>query len=241
MTPRKPRKHKPIKTTAKDTGLPWKWIGIGAVAAVVAALSLMLPVREWAAMMEDRLEQMNLALALGVFVAVYVVATLILIPSWIFPIAAGVVFGFAWGTAVTIVGATLGSVAAFIIGRYFLHGFVERAANRNPAFKAVDKAVEKEPWKVVALLRLSPLFPSPVKSYFLGLTCVRLKAYTIASTVGMIPGLLLKVYIGSAGRGALGNTSGPMKWLLLGTGVAATIAVTVVIGRMAKKKLNLGV
>jgi uncharacterized membrane protein YdjX (TVP38/TMEM64 family) len=129
-------------------------------------------------------------------------------------------------------------VAAFLISRYVLRSPVERLARRNAPFKAVDHAVAKEPWKVVALLRLSPVLPSGLKSYFLGLTCIDLAAYAYATAAGMLPGLLLKVYLGDAGRGALTH-GGPLQWTLFAAGVAATIALTLIVGRKVRRKLNL--
>ena len=114
---------------------------------------------------------------------------------------------------------------------------IERAAKRNKSFAAVDKAVRREPWKVVALLRLSPVLPSGLKSYFLGLTCVDAVAYTTASALGMLPGLALKVYIGDTGRAAL--SGGPVKWAMLAAGIAATIAMALIVSRAVRKRLQL--
>ena len=98
--------------------------------------------------------------------------------------------------------------------------------------------MRREPWKVVALLRMSPVLPSGLKSYFLGLTCVRPLAYTLATAVGTFPGLALKVYVGHAGRDVL-QSGGPLKWTLLAAGVVATIAMATLVSRAARKRLRL--
>jgi hypothetical protein len=113
------------------------------------------------------------------------------------------VFGFAWGLAAALAASVAASLAAFLVGRYVIHDRIGRAARRDPSFAAVDAAVARDPFKVVALLRLSPVFPSALKSYFLGLTRIDAVAYTTASALGMLPGLAVKVYLGDAGRGAL--------------------------------------
>lgn len=89
---------------------------------------------------------------------------------------------------------------------------------------------------MVALLRMSPVVPAGVKSYFLGLTRVKLFQYAAASAAGMFPLILLKVYIGAVGRDAL-SEGGPLNWALLGAGVAATVGAAILLGRSARRKL----
>lgn len=85
---------------------------------------------------------------------------------------------------------------------------------------------------------MSPVLPWGFKSYFMGLTRVRLVDYVRGSAAGMFPGTLLKVYVGAAGRGAL-TEGGPLNWFIFATGVAATAALTVVVGRKARATLKL--
>ena len=205
--------------------------------AVAAVVALVVPARDWTAFLEHSLEERNLWQALLVFCAAYVIGTLVLLPAWIFPIAAGAAFGPFWGLVAAAASATLAATSAFFVARHIVRARVERAARRNETFAAVDKAVGREPWKVVALLRMSPVLPSGVKSYFLGLTSVRPLPYILASASGMFPGIALKVYLGHLGRDAL--IGGPVKWAVLAAGVAATVAITVIVGRAVRKRLGL--
>lgn len=216
------------------------WIWGAAAAGVVAAalVALLAPVSDWLAAFEGILERRGLAQGLLVFGAISVAGMLLLVPAWMFPIAAGAAFGFGWGLAAAVVASTLAALAAFLIGRHVVRDWVGRAARKDESFAAVDKAVQRDPFKVVALLRLSPVLPSALKSYFLGVTKVDAAAYTAASALGMLPGLALKVYIGHAGRDALAG-GGPLKWTLLALGVAATLAMAFFVGRAAKKRLGL--
>jgi len=84
---------------------------------------------------------------------------------------------------------------------------------------------------------MSPVLPSGLKSYLLGLTRVRLAHYVGASAAGLLPGVLLKVYVGSAGRGAL-SEGGAYNWTLLAAGLAATVIVTVLVGRKVRRRLE---
>lgn len=216
----------------------WPWIVAAAMLMAAVLISTLAPLREWVMALEDVLEQMSLGAALLAFCAISVVGTLMMVPAWIFPIAAGAVFGMGWGVAIAIVASTLAAVAAFLVGRFVMRGRIERMAKRHKSFAAVDKAVRREPWKVVALLRMSPVLPSGLKSYFLGVTCVDVFNYVTATALGMLPGIALKVYIGYAGRDALNG--GPLKWAMLAAGVAATVAMTLIVGRAVKKRLQLG-
>ena len=216
------------------------WIALGLAIGASVAAALLLPMRDWSVQFQEWLERMDVVQAMLVFTAIYVVGSVLMLPGWIFPIAAGVVFGLKWGIPLTLLAATLAAVAPFLVARYLIHDRIERRAKRHPAFKSVDDAVRKEPWKVVALLRMSPVLPSPLKSYFLGLTCVDVVTYAWASLLGMFPGLALKVYLGAAGRDAFSGETNTVKWAVLGAGLAATVAFAVVASRFAKRRLAFG-
>ncbi|HYC38071.1 MAG TPA: VTT domain-containing protein [Usitatibacter sp.] len=212
------------------------WLGISGLVVAALAMALVVPAQDWTAVLADALEERNRAQALLVFCAAYVIGTLLLIPAWIFPIAAGAAFGPAWGVAAAMASSAIAAMSAFLIARYVVRDHVERAARRSAAFAAVDKAVKREPWKVVAFLRLSPVMPSGAKSYFLGLTCVGPLTYSLASAAGMFPGIALKVYLGHLGRDAL--SGGPLKWMALAAGIAATLAVAWIVGRRVRRRLG---
>jgi uncharacterized membrane protein YdjX (TVP38/TMEM64 family) len=224
----------------KKTAGRSKWILVAALAVGVAltAIIALLPVREWTGNLEDRIETMDLAAGLLAFGAIYVVATLLLVPGWIFPLAAGAIFGLVWGTAIAVAATAASSTAAFLMARYLLRGPAERLAKRHKLFKAFEQAVDKEGWRIVALLRLSPLLSFGMKSYFFGLTCVELGSYLVGTLAGMAPGLLLKVWLGAAGRDVM-TRGGPLQWTMLAAGVIATIAVSVIVTRVTRARLRL--
>jgi len=209
-----------------------------ALLALAGIVAFVVPARDWTELLERALEERNLAHALLVFGAAYVIGTLLMVPAWIFPIAAGAAFGPWWGMLAAVVCSTLAAAVAFLVARHLARARVERAAKRIETFQAVDKAVRREPFKVVALLRLSPVLPSGLKSYLLGLTTVKPHQYIVASALGMLPGLALKVYLGHIGRGAV-DADGPMGWILLAAGIAATLALTFVVGRAVARRLGI--
>lgn len=61
-------------------------------------------------------------------------------------------------------------------------------ASGHPKFAAIDAAIGRDGFRVVALLRLSPLLPLAASNYLYGLTSVDLGSYVLASWLGMLPG-----------------------------------------------------
>ena len=218
--------------------LKLRWIALGAAALVALALATVLPLEDWSHELAQALGGMGLVAALALFGAVNVIATLLFVPAWLFPLVAGAVFGMGWGVVVALGAALASALAAFVLARTLLRNRLERAARRHEAFRGLEAAITREPWKVVALVRMSPLLPSGLKSYFLGLTCVKLADYVSASAAGMLPGILLKVYVGAAGRGAL-TEGGALNWTIFAAGVAATVALTLIVGRRIRARLGL--
>ena len=147
------------------------------------------------------------------------------------------------GSFCVFIGATLGATAAFLVGRYLARGWVSQKIAGNKKFAAIDEAVGKEGLKIVLLTRLSPVFPFNVLNYAYGLTGVSLKDYVIGS-LGMIPGTIMYVYIGSlagdiATIGAGDQpTNAAVQWAIRIIGFIATVAVTIYVTKVAKKALD---
>jgi len=178
-----------------------------------------------------------------VFVLGYAVATVAFVPGSLLTLAAGAIFGLIRGTVIVLIGATLGASAAFLVARYFARKAIERRIESRPRFAAIDRAVGREGLKIVTLLRLSPVFPFNLLNYGLGLTRVRFVHYLIAC-VGMLPGTFLYVYYGKA-LGDLAAVAsgtqverGPGYWAVSGLGLAATILVTYLVTRIARRALK---
>ncbi|MEA5468357.1 TVP38/TMEM64 family protein [Spirulina sp. 06S082] len=179
-----------------------------------------------------------------VFAGIYIIASVALISGAILTLGAGVIFGVVQGSIYVSIASTLAAIVAFIIGRYFLRGWVSKQIESQPKFKAIDKAVAKEGWKIVGLTRLSPIFPFVFLNYAFGVTQVSLKDYAIASWIGMMPGTVMYVYLGSlagdlATLGAGGSDSNStITWIIRIVGFIATAAVTVFVTKIARKALD---
>jgi len=177
------------------------------------------------------------------FIAGYVVATIAFVPGTVLTLAAGAIFGLLEGTVYVFAGATLGACAAFLVARHLARDLVAHRIARNARFATLVGAVAREGRTIVFLLRLSPVFPFNVLNYALGLTDVAFKDYAIGC-VGMLPGTLLYVYYGklagdvAAAAGGAAPQRGVAAYLVLGLGLAATIAVTTIITRAARRALR---
>ncbi|MDJ0508607.1 MAG: TVP38/TMEM64 family protein [Crocosphaera sp.] len=177
------------------------------------------------------------------FIIVYVLAAVFLISGAILTLGAGAIFDVVKGCILVSIASVLGATFAFLIGRYLMRGWVSEQIKKYPKFQAVDDAVAKEGWKIVGLTRLSPVFPFVILNYAFGITQVSLKDYILASWIGMMPGTIMYVYIGSligniATLGAGGREKTPLEWGLYIIGLIATVLVTVYVTKIAKKALN---
>lgn len=214
-----------------------KWAVATVVVLALATVFTVFDVRD---LLRDALAAVEQLGAWGpvLFVAIYVLACVLFIPGSVLTLGAGAVFGVVWGSVYVSLASTLGATASFLVGRYLARRWVARKIAGNAAFAAIDQAVAAEGWKIVGLTRLSPVFPFTLLNYAFGVTRVSLRDYVLASWIGMMPGTVMYVYLGSLARaGAGGQQKSPAEWALYGVGLAATIAVTVVITRIARQAL----
>ena len=139
------------------------------------------------------------------FVFLYVLATVLLVPGSALTLGAGAVFGVMRGSLVVSLASTLAATAAFLLGRYLARDAVARKIAGHENFATLDKAVAEEGWKIVVLTRLSPVFPYTLLNYAFGLTRVKLGHYVLASWIGMAPGTVMYVYLGSLAQVSVGE------------------------------------
>jgi pyruvate/2-oxoglutarate dehydrogenase complex dihydrolipoamide dehydrogenase (E3) component/uncharacterized membrane protein YdjX (TVP38/TMEM64 family) len=224
--------------TSVSISARWKWM-LYATAAV--ALVLALKYFNVQGLLKSALDWIGHLGPWGpvIFVGLYVVATVLFVPGSVLTLGAGAVFGVALGSACVSVSATLGATAAFLVGRYLARDAIARKIEKHEKFTTIDRAVADEGWKIVLLTRLSPVFPFTLLNYAFGLTRVKLSHYVVASWLGMIPGTVMYVYLGSlvnVGAGHRQRTTG--EWILYGVGLVATVAVTVFVTRVARNALK---
>jgi uncharacterized membrane protein YdjX (TVP38/TMEM64 family) len=216
-------------------------IGLGLLGAILV-LAAFLPVGE---IFLEFLEQVR---SLGVWGpvllgAVYIVATVLMLPGAILGLGAGFLFGVVPGVITISIASTLGAAAAFLVGRFLARDWVAGKMAAMPRFAALDAAVAREGFKIVFLTRLSPVFPFNLLNYAYGLTGVPFLSYFFASWIGMLPGTILYVYLGSAAKSLTAAAAGEVpqtfaEQLFFWGGLALALVVVVFVTKVARKALQ---
>lgn len=225
-----------------SNGARWRWLGLGfAVIALIVAAKF-LPLADWLKGFSGWVRQFG-PWGGVCYIAVYALATVLFVPGWILTVGAGVAFGLFWGSVVSISGASLGAIFSFLIARYAARDAVSKRFAENKKFEQIDHAIGKNGWKMVGLLRLSPLIPFNLSNYLYGLTAIGLVPYALASFAGMLPGTVLYVYLGTAGQIGLeasesGRERSTLEYVFLALGLIATALVTAIVSRVAKAALK---
>jgi len=177
------------------------------------------------------------------FILIYAFAVVAFIPASLLTIAGGAVFGLLPGAAYALIGATLGSTLAFLIGRHVARRFVATRLAAMPRFVAIERAVSAHGRRIVFLLRLSPVVPFNFLNYALGVTTISVWDFVLAS-IGTVPGAFVYAYAGKVTGEALalaGKAEVPKNasyYAVLLAGLAATVAATTVVTRTARRALE---
>lgn len=176
------------------------------------------------------------------FTVIYIISTVLLIPGSVLTLGAGFLFGVFKGSIVVSIASTTGATLALLLGRTLFRKRIEGMVLRNPKFKAVDAAVRQNGFKIVILTRLTPVIPFSLLNYMYSLTRVRVHDFLIASLIGMIPGTVMYVYIGSLFQNITDifgeHNKQPGEFILLVIGFIMTVIVMVLVTRIAKKSIR---
>jgi uncharacterized membrane protein YdjX (TVP38/TMEM64 family) len=152
--------------------------------------------------------------------------------------AYGVVGGFTVSASATLVAA----VVAFLLSRSLLRPLITRWLASNPRVARLEAGVVRDGWRLVALLRCSPVMPFAVTSYAFGLTSIRLRLYVLGSLAAM-PALLGYVVLGQLTAAGLAVAAAPQqRWVhggLLVLAVIATAVLTWRVGRIVQQATRL--
>ena len=210
----------------------------GLLVAAVAALLLLAPWKAWLAGLSGWARDAGPE-GVAAFVLAYAAGSVLALPVWPLTVAAGVAYGAWGGFALALPAGAAGASLAFLAGRTLFRGAVARRVARDPRLAAIDEAVSRQGAFLVVLLRLSPFAPYNVVNYVLSASRVGVFAFAGASLVGMAPitfawawaGATFGSLEGVAGRPPAGPGEQALRW----AGLLATVAVVVLLGRMARR------
>ncbi|KAI3972692.1 hypothetical protein MKX01_019350 [Papaver californicum] len=180
----------------------------------------------------------------ALFVAVYAGLEVLAIPAIPLTMSAGLLFGPFTGTILVSISGTIAATVAFLIARYFARDRILKLVEENKKFLAIDKAIGENGFKVVTLLRLSPLLPFSLGNYLYGLTSVKFLPYVLGSWLGMLPGTWAYVSAGAFGRAIIqeesegGLPGGNGQLLTLGLGLLATALAAAYVTKLAKDAMK---
>jgi uncharacterized membrane protein YdjX (TVP38/TMEM64 family) len=173
----------------------------------------------------------------------YVLATLLFVPASLLTMLAGLLFGVVKGTMVASLASLTGASASFWLGRTIAHDWVQHKMAGSPRFQAIDAAVNRQGFRILFLIRLSPVFPYLFTNYAMSLTKIRFRDFLFASWMGMLPGTILYAYLGSTAQSIAEIATGSYRrgrgqTIVYLFGLLATVVVTVLVARMARSAVR---
>ena len=183
------------------------------VTAFIVALTVDLPS---AAALRRMIEETGWA-APAVFVGLYAVVTLAPVPKNVLSALGGLLFGLLPGVLLVLAAALVGASVAFALGRGLGRDSVERLTSTR--VHEVDALLARRGLVAVVAVRLVPVVPFTAINYAAGLTGVRTRDYLLGTAVGIVPGTVAYVTLGTYG-------STPGAWPFLAS-AAALVALSV--------------
>lgn len=218
------------------TGPKARMLGTLLVLGGLIVAGVLLPVRELMASFLGWVDGLGFWAPI-VFVLLYAVAVITMMPTWGLSIGAGVVFGSVAGLTHAFLGVALGGSVAFLLGRTLMGETVRGWIDRHPRLRAIDREIEDRGWLAGVLLRLSPATPWNILNYGLGVTRIPFLGF-LASLPAALPVLGLYVMLGAAA----GQVAAPgeraftvWEWVLLAVGLVCTLVVTIWLVRVARR------
>jgi len=217
-------------------------LGMGIALLALALAAYFLPVTTWLVQFVTWVRGLGAVGAL-VYSVVYILATVLLLPGSILTLGFGFLYGPLWGFALASPVSVAAATVSFFLGRTVARDAIRARIEGNRKFAAIDRAIGADGLKLITLLRFSPAFPFALGNYALGLTSVKPSHYILGSWAGMLLGTFLYVYLGSlvgdvTELASGGGDGGGARSVLLGVGLVATILVTVVVTRTARRALS---
>ena len=166
------------------------------------------------------------------FVTLYILATVLLLPTMVLTFAGGAIFGPFLGTIFNMLGATLGACAAFIISRYLAFNWFSQ--RRNDHLNHIINGVDERGWQFVAFLRVFPIIPFNLVNYGMGITNISFRVYALTTLIFLLPPEIIYTYCGYTGVALISNPD--IYYKNTGIVILAILVLLLLIIKILKKK-----
>jgi uncharacterized membrane protein YdjX (TVP38/TMEM64 family) len=217
--------------------LGWQVLGI-LLAILVGVVALeFFPVVDWIEAAQHRIAELGMFGGI-LYPCFYAVCNVLLLPAGVLSVGGGLFFGLWWGFAIVLAGNVLGAALAFLISRTVGRKWITRRLFRYRKWRALDRAIERESWKIVFLSQVHPLFPTSLINYLYGITRINFWRCMFWVLVGQAPGIFLYAYFGTLAQHGIDILQGrnhprAIEYFIWGGGFAITMTVTIWLGRIA--------
>lgn len=134
-----------------------------------------------------------------VFILLYIVFGVLVIPASFHKYLSGILFGFSLGVFIAWLGSMIAAIIPFLLAKKWLNPFAQKLLKQNPKLMGLENAIITDKWKTVALTRVSLIIPYGLLNYAFGATEIKLKHYLIGNLAMIVPSIMY-VWWGSQTR-----------------------------------------
>lgn len=141
----------------------------------------------------------------ALYVFIFVFMTVFFLPTTFLVLGGALIFtkfkgptmGFIISVVLIIGSSVLGGVIGFVLGRFFIRNWIRKHLTRRiKLFRAIDLGLKHNGFKMVVLMRMTPIMPHNLFPYIMAVTSLRMKDFITGSCAGMFPNTCIYVYIG---------------------------------------------
>ena len=132
-----------------------------------------------------------------IYILIYLLVILLLVPSTPIIIAGGILFGTFWALVYIVIASIIGDTITFFISRILGRDYMQKIL-KTEKLENYDKKIKENGFLSLFILRIIPIMPDSVLNYGFGLTDISFKDYFIATAIGVIPVAFVLAYFGDS-------------------------------------------
>lgn len=176
-----------------------------------------------------------------VIIAVCLVFSIFFLPTTVFAVLSGYMYGTVRGSVISWLAISLGMFISFLISRYLFHGAFSRRFGSAKMVQYLEKKLDSNQFLTVLLLRLIIVVPYNMQNYAYGLTKIKWRTYLFASIPGVLPAVIMNARIGSM-ISLLGSENVSKEMLginfIVTLGLALAFFAAITLGKILYKRME---